>query len=89
MVGDEVSSLNETTLLCLDNDILRRRRVKALGEFEPVESKLVESLCKVSVSAEVFLRLVDRLKSPETVEETVPLDCTEGARTESLRLGAG
>lgn len=62
--------------------------MNALGEFEPVESMLVESLCRVSVSVEVFLRLVDRLKSPETVEETVPLDCTEGARTESLRWGA-
>jgi hypothetical protein len=85
MVGDEVSSLNETTLLCLDNDILRRRRVKVLGEFEPVESKLVESLWRVSVSVEGFLRPVDRLKRPDTVEVIVPLDCTEGARTESLR----
>lgn len=80
-----MSSLNETTLLCLDNDILRRRRVKVLGEFEPVESKLVESLWRVSVSAEVFLRPVDRLKRPETDDEIVPLVCTEGARTESLR----
>jgi len=84
-----VSSLNETTLLCLDKDILRRRRVKVLGEFELVESKLVESLWRVSVSVEVFLRLVDRLKRPETDEEIVPLDRTEGARTESLRWGAG
>jgi hypothetical protein len=59
--------------------------VKVLGEFEPVESKLVESLWSVSVSAEAFLRPVDRLKRPETVEDTLPLDCTEGARTELLR----
>jgi len=63
--------------------------VKALGEFELVESKLVESLWRVSVSVEVFLRLVDRLKRPETDEEIVPLDRTEGVRTESLRWGAG
>lgn len=61
--------------------------MKLPGEFEPVESKLIESLWSVSVSAEAFLRL-DRLKRPETVEDTVPLDCTEGARTESLRWGA-
>lgn len=61
--------------------------MKLFGEFEPVESKLVVSLWSVSVSAEAFLRL-DRLKRPETVEDTVPLDCTEGARTESLRWGA-
>ena len=61
--------------------------MKLFGEFEPVESKLVVSLWSVSVSAEAFLRL-DRLKRPETVEDTVPLDSTEGARTESLRWGA-
>lgn len=55
-----------------------------LGEFEPVESKLFVSLWSVSASAEAFLRLA-RLKRPETVEETVPFDCTEGVRTESLR----
>lgn len=60
--------------------------MKVFGEFEPVESKLVASLCRVSVSVEVFLRLV-RLKSPDTVEDTVPLDCTEEGR-ESLRCGA-
>jgi len=75
-------------LLCFGNDIRRRRRVKVFGEFEPVESKLVASLWRVSVSVEVFLRLV-RLKSPDTVEDTVPLDCTEGGRVESLRCGAG
>jgi hypothetical protein len=62
--------------------------VKVFGEFELVESKLVASLWRVSVSVEVFLRLV-RLKSPDTVEDTVPLDCTEGGREESLRCGAG
>jgi hypothetical protein len=55
--------------------------------FEPVERKLAESLWSVSASVEVFLRPVFRLKRPETVEDTVPLDCTEGARTESLRWG--
>lgn len=62
--------------------------MKVFGEFEPVESKLVASLWRVSVSVEVFLRLV-RLKSPDTVEDTVPLDCTEAGRIESLRCGAG
>jgi hypothetical protein len=76
-------------LLCFDSDIRRRRRVKVVGEFEAVESKLVVSLCRVSVSVEVFLRPVVRLKRPETVEDTVPLEFTEGVRIESLRCGAG
>lgn len=62
--------------------------MKLFGEFEPVESKLVESLWRVSVSAEAFLRPVVRLKRPDTVEDTDPLDWTEGARIESLRWGA-
>jgi hypothetical protein len=63
--------------------------VKVFGEFEPVESRLVESLWGVSVSVELFLRPVARRKRPETDEDTVPLDCTEGARKEPLRWGAG
>jgi hypothetical protein len=63
--------------------------VKVFGEFEAVESKLVVSLCRVSVSVEFFLRPVVRLNRPETVEDTVPLDFTEGVRIESLRCGAG
>ena len=59
--------------------------MKVFGEFELVESKLAASLWSVSVSAEAFLRPVVRLKRPETVEDTVPLECTEGARPESLR----
>lgn len=62
--------------------------MKVFGEVEPVERKLAESLWSVSASVEVFLRPVFRLKRPETVEDTVPLDCTDGARTESLRWGA-
>ena len=58
--------------------------MKVLGEFEPVESKLFVSLWSVSASTEAFLRL-GRLKRPETVEETVPLDFTDGVRTGSLR----
>lgn len=62
--------------------------MKVFGELEPVECKLVESLWRVSVSAEAFLRPVVRLKRPEIDDEEAPLDCTEGARTEPLRLGA-
>ena len=63
--------------------------MKVFGELELVDSKLVESLWRVSVSVAVFLRLGVRLKRPETVEDTVPLDWTEGVRIEFLRCGAG
>ena len=63
--------------------------MKAFGEFELAESKLVESLWSVSVSVELFLRPVARLRRPDTEEDIVPLDCTEGVRTKSLRRGAG
>lgn len=62
--------------------------MKLFGELEPVESKLVESLWRVSASAvEASLRL-DRLKRPETDEDMVPLDCREEERREPLRFGA-
>lgn len=43
-VAAEPSSLKETMLLFFVNDIWKRRRVKVLCEFEPVESKLFVSL---------------------------------------------
>lgn len=58
------------------------------GEFELAERKLVESLLRVSVSVETFLRPVARLNKPDIEEEDVALDCTEGARVEFLRCGA-
>jgi hypothetical protein len=62
--------------------------VKAFGEFEFAESRLVESLWRVSASVDGLLRPVFRLNRPEMEEDVVPLDCTEGARTEPFRWGA-